>query len=621
VEFALTLLAIAATVVAVAGLSARAQLPAPLVLLVVGVAGSYVPFIPEPTLSSEVVLVGLLPPLLYAAAIRTSLVDFRENRGTIGALSVGLVLFTAAGVALTAWWLLPIPFAVAFALGAIVAPPDAVAATAVARQIGLPRRIVTILEGESLLNDATALVSLRTAITAFSVAGGMTFWTVAGDFAWAVVGGVLVGLVVTAGLAWVRKQVTVPALDTAISFLAPFLAYLPAEELHASGVLAVVVTGILLGHKAPVLQTASSRLSERINWASVQFLLENAVFLLIGLQMRRIVSAAGTSSLGWGRILLASGAVLLAVLLLRPIWMLLMRLEEIARGRGVGSSKFWRHTGVASWAGMRGVVTLAAAFVLPMDTPQRDVLVLIAMVVAVGTILLQGLTLPWVARRLGVRGPDPREDALQEATILQRAVDAGVAALETADADDRTLKVVRSRGEDRVNRAWERLGWGADSGETPSESYRRVRLHMLAAERAELLRLRDAGTADQEVLSTVLGALDVEESMLDLVDNRDRTLRDAPLLPPELPGGGCEHLRAATCALAPTNSRVCARCIAEGLIWVHLRMCLTCGNIACCDSSIGRHATKHYHESAHPVMRSFEPGEAWRWCFVDQLLG
>jgi CPA1 family monovalent cation:H+ antiporter len=367
-----------------------------------------------------------------------------------------------------------------------------------------------------------------------------------------------------------------------------------------------VVTGILLGHKAPVLQTASSRLSERINWASVQFLLENAVFLLIGLQMRRIVSAAGTSSLGWGRILLASGAVLLAVLLLRPIWMLLMRLEEIARGRGVGSSKFWRHTGVASWAGMRGVVTLAAAFVLPIDTPQRDVLVLIAMLVAVGTILLQGLTLPWVARRLGVRGPDPREDALQEATILQRAVDAGVAALETTEADDRTLEVVRSR---------------AESGETPSESYRRVRLHMLAAERAELLRLRDAGTADQEVLSTVLGALDVEESMLDLVDNRDRTLRDAPLLPPELPGGGCGHLREASCAVAPTNSRVCARCIAEGLTWVHLRMCLTCGNIACCDSSIGRHATKHYHESDHPVMRSFEPGEAWRWCFVDQLLG
>ena len=352
----------------------------------------------------------------------------------------------------------------AFALGAIVAPPDAVAATAVARQIGLPAPIVTILEGESLFNDATALVSLRTAITAFSTAGAMTLASVAGDFVWAVVGGVLVGLVVTTALAWVRKQVTVPALDTAISFLAPYLAYLPAEELHASGVLAVVVTGILLGHKAPVLQTASSRLSERINWASVQFLLENAVFLMIGLQMRRIVSAAGTSSLGWGRILLACGAVLLAVLLLRPLWMLLMRLEEIARGRGVGTATFWRHTAVASWAGMRGVVTLAAAFVLPLYTPQRDVLVLIAMVVAVGTILLQGLSLPWVARRLGVRGPDPREDALQEATILQRAVDAGVAALDTTEADDRTLEVVRRRGEDRVNRAWERLGWVESPG-------------------------------------------------------------------------------------------------------------------------------------------------------------
>lgn len=620
-EFALTLLAIAATVVVVAGLSVRVGMPAPLLLLLVGVVGSYLPFIPEPTLSGEVVLVGLLPPLLYAAAIRTSLVDFRENRATIGALSVGLVLFTAAGVAMTAWWLLPVPFAVAFALGAIVAPPDAVAATAVARRIGLPRRIVTILEGESLLNDATALVSLRTAIAAFTAAGAMTLWSVAADFVWAVAAGTAVGLAVTAVLARVRREVTSPVIDTALSFLAPFLAYLPAELLHASGVLAVVVTGLILGHKAPVLQNASSRLSERSNWASVQFLLENAVFLMIGLQMRRIVSAAGTSSLGWGRIALACLGVLLAVLLLRPLWMLLMRLVNVIRGRGIGNAAFWRQTAVASWAGMRGVVTLAAAFLLPAETPERDVLVLIAMVVAVGTILLQGLTLPWVARRLGVRGPDPREDALQEATILQRAVDAGVAALEETEADERTRKVVQRRGEDRINGVWERLGWGADTAETPSESYRRVRLHMLGAERAELLRLRDAGAADHEVLASVLGALDVEESMLDLVDDRDPTLLDAPLLPPEPPGGGCDHLREAGCAVVPSDSRVCARCEAEGLAWVHLRLCLACGNVACCDSSIGRHATKHFHESGHPVMRSFETGEAWRWCFVDQLLG
>lgn len=618
---ALTLLGIAATVIVGAGLSARARLPAPLVLLVVGVVGSYLPFIPEPTLTSEVVLIGLLPPLLYAAAIRTSLVDFRQNRATIGALSVGLVLFTAVGVSLVAWWLLPIPFAIAFALGAIVAPPDAVAATAVARQIGLPRRVITVLEGESLFNDATALVSLRTAIAAFSALGAVTLWNVAGEFLWAVGAGIGVGLAVTAILARVRREVTSPVLDTTISFLAPYLAYLPAELLHASGVLSVVITGILLGHKSPVLQTASSRLSERINWASVQFLLENAVFLLIGLQMRRIVSAASTSSLGWGRIVLACGAVLLAVLLLRPIWMALMRLEQIARGRGRGTASSWKSTAVASWAGMRGVVTLAAAFILPLDTPERDVLVLIATVVAVGTILLQGLTLPWMARRLGVRGPDPREDALQEATLLQRAVDAGVAALATTDVDERTQDVVRARGEDRINRAWERLGWGAESAETPSESYRRVRLHMLAAERTELLRLRDAGSADQEVLASVLAALDVEESMLERADDRDPTLGGAPLLPPELPGGGCDHLRTASCAVPPSDSRGCARCLAEGLSWVHLRLCLTCGNVACCDSSIGRHATAHYHEAGHPVMRSFEPGEAWRWCFVDQLLG
>jgi CPA1 family monovalent cation:H+ antiporter len=263
------IVAIIGTVIIVAGFAQRLRVAAPLVLLVVGVVVSYVPFIPEPELSSEVVLVGLLPPLLYAAAIRTSLVDFRANWAPILGLSVGLVLFTAAGVGLVTYWLLGVPFAVAFALGAIVAPPDAVAATAVARRIGLPRRIVTILEGESLVNDATALVSLRTAIAAFplaaAAAGGhasdVTLGSVAFDFTRAVVLGVGFGVLVGVVIAYVRRKVTESAIDTSISFIVPYLAYLPAERLHGSGVLAVVVAGLLLGHKSPIVQNASSRVS------------------------------------------------------------------------------------------------------------------------------------------------------------------------------------------------------------------------------------------------------------------------------------------------------------------------------------------------------------------------
>ena len=570
-HLALTLLAVVGTVTVVAGLARRVGVSAPLVLIVTGVVGSYLPFIPEPQLSSEVVLVGLLPPLLYAAAIRTSLVDFRDNRGVIAGLSVGLVLFTALGVGVLAWWLLPIPFAVAFALGAVVGPPDAVAATAVARRIGLPRRLVTILEGESLVNDATALVSLRTAIAAFTVAGAVTLGSVALDFAWAVAGGVAIGVAVAVAVGAVRKHVRDPVIDTSLSFMTPFLAYLPAEGLHASGVLSVVVAGLLLSHKSPVLQTAASRMSERINWSTVQFLLENAVFLMIGLQMRRIVSAVAASELGLGLILGSSAAVLAAVMLLRPVWVFPLRwVAPRLGGGGAEGPSPWSHNAVLSWAGMRGVVTLAAALVLPPQTPHREVLVFIAMVVTVGTLLLQGTTLPWLARRLGVRGPDRREDALAEATLLQSAVAAGLRALDAIpEIDESTAQKLHQRAEDRTTAAWERLGrHREDENETPSEAYRRARLHTLTAERAELLRLRDSGAADHQVLTAVMAQLDIEESMLERLEERDAADREGMLRGPQT-DAACVHLRRyrrpvtpLTPRAAPTvNERVSCRSI------------------------------------------------------------
>ncbi len=631
-ETAGAIVAIICTVIVVAGFAQRWRVAAPLALLVVGVAVSYVSFIPGPELSSEVVLVGLLPPLLYAAAIRTSLVDFRANWTPILGLSVGLVLFTAASVGLVTWWLLDVPFAVAFALGAVVAPPDAVAATAVARRIGLPRRIVTILEGESLVNDATALVSLRTAIAAFPLAAGavvgehaekVTMGSVAFDFGRAVVLGVGFGVLVAAVIAFVRRKVTESAIDTSISFVVPYLAYLPAEHYHGSGVLAVVVAGLLLGHKSPIVQNASSRVSERINWTTIQFILENVVFLMLGMQMRRLVEDANESGLGWGRIIGVCAAVLATVVLLRPVWVFPFKWLQAKFTRGEG--KFHpKAAGVISWAGMRGVVTLAAAFTLPKDTPERSTLVLAAMTVTVATLLMQGLTLPWLARTLGVRGPDPREDALQEATILQASVAAGLKALEEHDdAGDDMIETLRQRAENRTNIVWERLGTGrADGVETPSATYRRVRLIMLEAERNELLRIRGAGTVDQEVLGHVFDQLDIEESMLDRIEERSDHLREDPLLPPERAEDECEHLAAHHDRfVAPTSPHGCEECLRDGTTWVHLRMCLDCGHIGCCDSSPQKHASAHFREDGHPVMRSFEPGESWRWCFVDDQLG
>ncbi|QGN56634.1 Na+/H+ antiporter [Nostocoides sp. HKS02] len=623
-ELALTLVVLVATVIIVAGFARKIGAPAPLVLIVVGIVASYVPFIKEPQLTPQVVLIGLLPPLLYAAAVRTSLVDFRANTSAILSLSVGLVLFTAAGVGLVTWWLLPVPFAVAFALGAVVAPPDAVAASAVARRIGLPRRVVTILEGESLVNDATALVSLRTAIVAFTTVGAVSFGSVVFDFATAVVLGLGFGVLVALVIGLLRRQLTDPALDTSLSFIVPYLAYLPTEHFHGSGVLAVVVAGLLLGHKSPMVQTASSRLSERINWTSVQFLLEHAVFLLIGLQMRRIVADVARSGLGWPRVLGVSLAVFLAVTVLRPVYLFPVRwLEQLVKHRTTRESQSGAHNAILSWAGMRGVVTLAAALTLPADTPQRGMLVWLAMFVTVASLVVQGTTLPWLARRLRVRGPDPREDALQEATILQASVAAGIAALEDCDQSDPTvIQTLRDRAENRTNIVWERLGQGRAGAETPSETYRRMRLIMLQAERSELLRIRGAGIVDQEVLAHVMAQLDIEESMLDRIDDRTEALRDEPMLPPERAGDECEHLAAHhNRFVAPTSPHGCEECLRDGTTWVHLRLCLDCGHVGCCDSSPQRHASAHFRESAHPVMRSFEPGESWRWCFVDEQLG
>jgi Na+/H+ antiporter len=622
VHIAVGLVVLVAVAAALAAGARRFGLSEPLVLTLAGIAGSYLWFVPDIKIDPEWILLGLLPPLLYTTSIRTSLVDFKANRRAIGLLSVGLVLFTAVGVGWVAWLLLPVPFATALALGAVVAPPDAVAATAVARRIGMPRKIVTILEGESLLNDATALVVLRTAIAAS--AGSVSVWHAGGNFVLAAGGGAAVGIAVAVILGFLRRRITDPVLDTTLSFLAPFVAYLPAEEIHASGVIAVVICGLILGHQAPTWQSAASRIAERTNWRTIEFILENSVFLLIGLQVRLIVDKAWAADINHTRLIGACLGILAAVVLIRPVWVFpatyLPRL--IRKIREADPAPPWQNVAVVSWAGMRGVVTLAAVFLLPSDTPVLDVLKLVALVVVGGTLLLQGTSLPWLVRKLNLRGPSRAEDALQQAGLLQQAADAGLRALdESIDADTpaETLESLRRRLAQRTNASWERLGPTEADLLTPSESYRRLRLLMLRAERTEVLRIRDSGVLDHEVLQAVMGVLDIEESMIDRFDEAEDELREEQLT--AAIKGGCEHLLVARVTCVPDNPGFCQECLDEGLTWVHLRMCLTCGHIACCDSSIGNHATKHFQGIQHPVMRSVEPGEAWRWCYVDNLLG
>ena len=620
-EIAALLVALAVSVLVVTAVADRIDVPAPLVLIVAGVAASYVPGLPEFRLEPDVVLLGLLPPLLYATAISTSLVDFNANRRPILLLSVGLVLFTAAGIALLVHTLVPgLGWPAAFAIGAVVAPPDAVAATAVGRRIGLPRRIVTILEGESLLNDATALVALRTAI-AILVADngeGLDLARVGLDFVVAAGGGLVVGVLFYLVVAWLRKRVTDPLMDTAISLVVPFAAYICAEEIEASGVIAVVVAGLLLGHKAPILQTAQSRIAERINWRTVAFVLENVVFLLIGLQAASLMDDVQSSALGGGRIALVCGLSLVGVIVLRLLWVFPARYLLVRPGLdpATGRRPPATYTFLLGWAGMRGVVTLAAAFVIPEDTAYREVLLLIAFTVVAGTLLVQGLSLPWLARRLRVPSPDPVDDALARATLLQQASKAGFEELDRLDVDDLhgVGDLIRQRIDQRNFAAWERLSTTADE-ETPSELYSRMRTAMLEAERSRVLEIRSSGTVPSDVVAEVLAMLDVEESMLDIATQERNELRTASV---RRQGEECDHLRSFPMRETATDG-TCPTCVLDGTRWVALRQCLACGHVGCCDSSPGQHATAHFHASGHPVMQSAEPGEDWRWCYVHHV--
>jgi Na+/H+ antiporter len=623
-EVVLGLLVLVAVVCAGSALGRKINVSVPLLLVLAGIIGSFLPFLPPIELNPEIVLVGLLPPLLYAAALRMSLFDFRSNRRAIGLLSVGYVIFGTIAVGFVVWWLFPeIPLAAAIALGAVVAPPDAVAATAIARKVGMPRRVVAILEGESLVNDATALVCLRAAIAA--IAGSVSAAEIAGGFLLAAGGGLVVGLAAAYVLTVLRKRTRNVAINTTTSLMAPFVAYLPAEAIHASGVLAVVVTGLVMGAKAPSMPNGAARLSQRSNWNTVQFLLENSVFLLIGLQVRTIIDGVQDDSLGAARIWTGCAIILLAVLLLRPVWVFPATYVPrfIPAIRRKDPAPPWQYAAIVSWAGMRGVVTLAAVLVLPAELEHRSVLVLAAMVVVAGTLTLQGFTLPALVRLLRVRGPDPREDALNQASLMQLATAAGVDRLHELRTDSDPPEVVamlKRRTQERGLAAWERLGRPTAETATPSQRYAQLRLAMLDAERAKVLELRRGGEYPHEVLSEVLDRLDVEESMLEPVLEDLATSGGGGGEGIAQPGGACEHLESAPSPQVPGDA-YCVDCVRDGTTPVHLRMCLTCSRVGCCDSSAGTHASKHFEATGHPVMRSIEPGEEWRWCYEDDLLG
>ncbi|MCP2340791.1 Na+/H+ antiporter [Actinomadura rupiterrae] len=525
---ALWLLAVPVAALAVAALARRTRIAAPLALVIGGLLLSYVPGVPDFQLDPEFVLFVFMPPLLFSAAWQSSYVNLRDNIRPIALLSVGLVLFTTLAVGWVMHMTVPgLPLPVALVLGAIVAPPDAVAAVSVAQRLGLPRRTVTILVGESLFNDATALTAFRVAVAA-ATGAGFTWLDGTGRFAYAAVAGTLVGLVLGPPLHWLRTRLRDPLVENAAAVLAPYGAYLIAEAVHASGVIAVVVSGLYLGHRFTD-SPAITRLIGHSFWKVVVFLLESVVFLLIGLQLPPVLDAVAKRS--WTSLTWWALVTFAVTVVARFAWLFAVSYvpSKLNPTRSVDDphSPGWRGHVVVGWAGMRGVVSLAAAFAIPFTTrsgapfPDRDLVLFLTFTTVLATLLVQGLTFPALIRMLRIRGGrEEYTDTVAEAGAQHAAASAALNRLDELaaeeDLDEDVVARLRQLAEHRQLRAWERLGGGTgpDGGEVPSVTYRRLRREMLTAERATFVRMRDDRRIDDAVLARVLHELDLEEASL-----------------------------------------------------------------------------------------------------------
>ena len=557
-------------VVGVAAFASRLGVAAPLILVVVGIICSFVPGVPDFDFPPELILAVVLPPILYSNAVTVPLVDFRRNLKAITGLSVVLVIISALASGALLYWLLPdLSLPAAIALGAVISPPDAVAATSIGKRLGLPPRLVTLLEGEGLVNDASALVLLRSAVAVAAATTEFKLWEVAADFVYAVVAAIAVGLVVGYVTVWARSRLNDAVLTTTISFAVPFVAFIPAEEINASGVLAVVVAGLYTGHRSAVMFSAQDRISERTNWRTAQFVLENGVFLLMGVELKALIQEVQAANLGvWHAVWVGLAATVLLVLVrgafVVPLIAMLRRdqrraaevtpyldsaLERLDRldagvdtaserstrarrflSRKKADAEFltsqglgWRGGVVLAWSGMRGVVTLAAAQSLPSDIPYRAELVLVAFTVAIVTLLGQGATLPLVIRRLGVVGSDQEADRVELATLYQEIASIGLATLDNpdlrrADGEPFDPEVIDRVREDSLMMGEAVAERSGDEGNRPHEQRRELRLRVLQAERAAFLDARATGGYSSRMLDRAQRMLDLEESRLMQLD-------------------------------------------------------------------------------------------------------
>lgn len=505
------LLALFVATVFLTPVAMRLKLPYPVVLLVAGLAVAYLPGLPAPSINPELILPLVLPPLLFAAARRTSWREFLDNRRAIGLLAIALVLVTAFTVGVLVNWLVPgAPLIAALALGAAVAPPDPVAATSAVRELDLPRRLRTTLEGEGLSNDATALVLYEVAISGV-VAGTLSPWGALGSLTLSIVLGITIGLVLAVGARWLIGKLPGHPVGSAFVLLMPFAAYGIADVAHGSGVLAVVTLALALS-RHPDSESAQTRLVSETTWDILELLVTGAAFAFVGLELR-VLAAAVPGDLS--ELITQALAVTAVVIVIRFVWIFVVGTIDqrlAARRHPVDEPVGWRERLIASWSGMRGVVTLAAVLAFPLDFPERDRLIFIAFVVIVVTLTVQGTTLPWLVRRLGVTVP-PEQTAELERNLTDRARRAGMQRLDDitqrGDIDDATA---RRAGHD-IERVWQRLGFhGHDPADGENAARReqaaRLETEVLAAARHAILSARAEQDVDPTVADSLLRRLD-----------------------------------------------------------------------------------------------------------------
>ncbi|MFC9849640.1 Na+/H+ antiporter [Streptomyces prasinus] len=502
----------------------RLGLPAPVLMTVFGIVLALLEFVPNVDVPPDLILPLLLPPLLYAAVRRTSWRQFAANARPILLLAVALVFVTTLCVAVVAHAIVPgLPLAAAIALGALVAPPDPVAATAVAGKLGLPRRLVSILEGEGLFNDVTAIVLYHVAIAA-AVSGTFSPWDAGLDLILSAVVAVAVGLALGWGANRLMDLLGDATLQVALSLLVPYFSYVLAEELHGSGVLAVLTTALFLVEYATDADDVTTRLAGHAFWDIVDTLVTGIAFGLVGLELHNAVAAAAGH---WGELLGWAGAIVGVVVLVRLLWLLpatwLTRRLHAARDTGEDIPVSRRETVVMWWSGMRGVASVALALAIPLETdaggdfPARGEIVFIAFGVVLGTLLVQGTTLPWLVRRLGVRADTRREKEIERDLALRayRAAKHRLREIEEAEElpEELSEQMLRSAFdigarispdvvEDERREAYRHRARSVRAA-------RRIRGEMLSAARHEVLAARSEAGADPEVVDRVLRHLDV----------------------------------------------------------------------------------------------------------------